>query len=579
VDSTFFSPSRPLRSAFGFTALIAAVAPLFSSCASAPSAESAALSAAAPCVTAADCLVSTDPCSSVACRAGACVSEPAPPGPIAILQDAPGDCRRAECDGAGKIVLRPHTTDIPADDGNLCTGATCLDGQPAHRPVAPGTSCGKGGACNARGACGECAPNAKRCGDGASQTCSDEGTWVTVAECTLCRNNACVDVADLALGDGHACLRLGDGTVTCWGENTREQAGRSAPGSAFSDVLGPRSETKDQGPALIKGIIGARQLAVGGEHACAILGDGSLKCWGYNDYGQLGDGTNQRRLDAVPVKLPGKITGIAAGGHHTCAILESGAVRCWGRNEDGQLGDGTVTRAPPVDGLGGILGVASTAGPETVPGLAGTTALRSNGDQSCGLVEEGKVRCWGRPFRFDEYYLNAMQNAAREGRSRPVTPRGLRNATALALGDAHSCALLADKTVACWGHNGSGQIGNASVKDEARAPVPVTGLADVVEIAAGSQHTCARLGDGTVRCWGSNSSGQLGDGSDDEKTAPVSPQGLSGVVQLIASGERTCARLAGASASFVCWGSPHFGLFGKEAHDPALKPTRLSIMP
>jgi alpha-tubulin suppressor-like RCC1 family protein len=149
----------------------------------------------------------------------------------------------------------------------------------------------------------------------------------------------------------HSCASRGDGAVRCWGGG---------------DEL-----------AEVEALRGARFVSIGGEHTCAIVDD-ALRCFGDNDYGQLGDATTERRADPVPVSLPGPVANVAAGEWHTCA-LASGAVYCWGRNRYGQLGDGTTTErhapGPAVD-------------------IAGALAITGGEEHTCAWTDSG-LSCWG----------------------------------------------------------------------------------------------------------------------------------------------------------------------------------------
>ena len=201
----------------------------------------------------------------------------------------------------------------------------------------------------------------------------------------------------------------------------------------------------------------------------ALTGLGVVKCWGNNDYGQIGDNTTIHRVTPVEVLHLTGATALAAGFFHSCAVTGAGGVACWGGNLNGQLGDGTViNRKTPV----------------AVVGLGDVTAVAANGRHSCALTKEGGVRCWGYGPR------GQLGHGSFTGSLTPVIVNGLAGATAVVAGEDHSCALLKSGTVKCWGFNAFGQLGNGNTQSAA-SPVDVRDLTGVVALAAGRDHTCA----------------------------------------------------------------------------------------
>src|SRR5213596_3739346 len=305
----------------------------------------------------------------------------------------------------------------------------------------------------------------------------------------------------VAAGGLHTCMRLPDGTVQCWGRNYSGQLGN-----------GDGSLTSSSVPVTARGLTTATSVVTGDSHTCALLGDGTVQCWGVGDSGQRGDGTFNN-ISSVPVAVVGmdgaghltNAGAVAARGYHSCALLGDGTVWCWGRNQDGQLGNGIPLPAPP-----GTQCPSSwcSSTPVRASGITGAAAVIAGGYHTCAvLMPDRTVQCWGRN---DDGQLG---DGTRTSSSTPVPVGGLTGAAAVTGGFYHTCALLGDGTVQCWGQNYEGQLGNGLVGGVSTTPALVAGLANVSAVSGGYRHTCALLRDGTVQCWGRNVEGQLGDGT------------------------------------------------------------------
>lgn len=239
-------------------------------------------------------------------------------------------------------------------------------------------------------------------------------------------------------------------------------------------------------------------------------------------FSSFAQATPSQQADPSDPGEPLSFVQVAAGEEHACGLTDTGGVYCWGDNGNSQLGEGydfDSAFAVPVAGLD-----------------SGVTQLAAGGFTTCALLEDGSVQCWPQDWEPDAY-----------------TPQGLESdVTALAGGRWHFCAMVGGE-VLCWGNNGDGQLGDGTT-DEQAEPTPVQGLAGTPSaVDAGDDHTCAVLDDGAIQCWGSNSYGQLGDGGEESSVTPVSVQGLSGPAVAVAAGStHTCALLE--AGDVQCWG-------------------------
>jgi len=296
-------------------------------------------------------------------------------------------------------------------------------------------------------------------------------------------------------------------------------------------------------------------VSAGSTHTCATTTSGQALCWGYNGMGQLGlgigglDSAVPRRARPSPVVgLPGEIAAVGSGGFHQCAVTADGGLFCWGNNWYGQLGDGTS----------GYEGTSPNfrPSPDPVVGLgSGVVALSAGYLHTCALTTNGGVKCWG-------LHLHEEDN---EAQATPLDVPGLDGGVvAIAAGGLHTCAVL-HAGVKCWGYNEYGQLGvDPFDRDMSEMPVTVPGLGGGIKaIAGGAYHTCAVFADGTVKCWGENGYGQLGNGdlTYQDRSTPVDVVGLTEPATAVAaSGGHTCVILA--SHRVECWGSNLAGQLG-----------------
>lgn len=404
------------------------------------------------------------------------------------------------------------------------------------------TSSGSGGAATATGTtsgggqggvAGVCAPGETRCAGDAQETCDASGQWGPPAPCRIgCSGVACVLVTGMSLGDAHTCATLSDGTARCWGSSEYGQLGDGTSGSgAFRTTPGP-----------VPGLTAVTQIAAGNLHTCAALSDGSARCWGHNGFGKLGDGSFTQ--SAVPKDVVGiaNVAGLSLGHSHSCAWLSDGTAKCWGINQFGQLGNGGTT---------------DSATPVTVVGLSNAVSLSAGDRHNCALLADGTARCWG------DGYSGQLGDGSFGAGSQKLTPSPVpnyANVTQIEVGFYSSCGVQAGGALSCWGANLYGQVGDGTTADNPNVTL-VDGLAGVALIAPGFLHVCAVRDDGNVFCWGRGSSGELGTGAMPiSQTTPQPVLNLSGVAGVAGGGQHTCAWLP--DATVYCWGNNDYGQLG-----------------
>lgn len=372
-------------------------------------------------------------------------------------------------------------------------------------------------------------------------------------------------LARVLAGRAHTCALTGDGRVRCWGDNTYGQLGYGDSVNVGDSVLRLPYAAGDV--PLGEPV---KQLAVGDDHTCALTLAGAVYCWGKNHFGQLGYGTTQNLGDSEPVlsfgyvSLDGLATRIAAGGDHTCAIVNSasmsGGLRCWGRNDAGQLGVGDTFALGDDEEVFGL---------SDIP-LGGPVAdVVLGGSHTCALLQSGAVRCWGENAYGrlgyghtqrlgDDETLDELTDVAMPG---PVRK--------LVAGEAHTCALFENGGVRCWGQGNYGALGHGSTShwgDSAnKTPATAADIAtggQVVDIAAGAQHTCALLTSSEVTCWGAGSAGRLGYGNVSNRNTPGPglDLGQSNAFQIAAGGVHTC--VIDNAGAVRCWGEGGAGRLG-----------------
>ncbi len=535
---------------------------------------------------------------------GACVGAVVP-----AVEDCEGADLDDDCDGKSN----EEGPSCACGDGFVSTGEECDDGNPASTDactvLCKNATCGDGFTHEGSEECDDgnasladsCLPTCEQnpCGDGVldpmTEEC-DDGGYITGDKCDpLCKGE---QILRVTLGHHASCALLHDGRVKCWGLNQFGELG-------LGDVQNRGDQAGEMGdslPAVELGSSAAVALSSGSVHACAVFAAGNLKCWGNNENGRLGLGDSKNRGDepnemgsALPFVELGAgqhVVSLAVGGSHSCALLDGGSVKCWGSNLLGELGLGNTTArgdnaGEMGDSLPGVdLGTSKTA-----------VAIAAGGSHTCTILGDGSVKCWGRNGH-GQLGLGSIENVGdalgEMGDSLPAIDLGAgKTAVGLAAGDLHTCALLNDGSVKCWGGNSGGRLGIGDTQNRGDEPGEMgDALATVAlgtgktaqAIAAGGFHTCALLNDGVVKCWGRAMGGNLGlgdaqnrgdvPGEMGDNLPAVDVGGGKKAVAIDTGTEHTCALLE--DRSLKCWGRNSSGALGQgDATDRGDEPNEM----
>ena len=355
----------------------------------------------------------------------------------------------------------------------------------------------------------------------------------------------------VAAGYGHSCALIKDGTIRCWGFNQDGQLGNGDPSI---DGTAEIYETK---PVQVRGVTQAVSVATGAYHTCAVLASGTVQCWGYNGDGRLGNGASGGRstTPTAVVGMPAGATAVAvvAGNYHTCALLSDKTVKCWGDNSYDQLGCGSSTLP------GSTVPVTVVTNASTLSPLTNVTTLALTNDHACAIQSGGSLYCWG------DNLWGQLGNGVADSTTVAVRA-GTVQAVAVGTGGTHTCVVGSPTTgspfnVQCWGSDSYGKLGDNG-STEIHTPVNARVSANASTIALGTDHSCAVLVNPnlTVECWGDNSYGQLGNGNTGTSRVPVGVLSLS-QAKLLSGGEgHTCAVVG--SGAVYCWGSNWYGQLG-----------------
>jgi alpha-tubulin suppressor-like RCC1 family protein len=322
---------------------------------------------------------------------------------------------------------------------------------------------------------------------------------------------------------GVSCALRSGGTLECWGVN------------AYGLISRKGLANRVLRPTPITGIAGVKTVDFGANDACVILTGGTVKCWGNDTFGQLGDGRDatvrvSSSVNTPPVLVRGVTNAVAISVHGVaggCALISGGTVKCWGENAFGNLGDGTVK---------------NSATPVTVKGISNARAIGVGYETSCAVLAGGAVECWGGTDRTGKPTAT------------PVAIGGVTGAVAVSVGGTTTCVLLGDGGVSCWGDNGIGELGNGTNVFRSDTPTLVSGISNAKGISGGgtANTTCALLAGGTVKCWGQILGSNIVGGKIPHTSTPVMVKGINNAIGLSTGNAGSCALLA--NRQVKCWG-------------------------
>jgi len=361
-----------------------------------------------------------------------------------------------------------------------------------------------------------------------------DNTYGQLGDGTTIQRNSPVAVPGLtgvvavSAGGGWTVALKSDGTVWTWGVNNYGQLGNgTATGSAANST-----------PMKVPGISGAVNVSAGGYHTVALKSDGTVWVWGWNLYGELGDGTTIQRNSPVVVPGLAGVTSVSAGDIHTLALKSDGTIWAWGDNSWGDLGDASMTQQNS---------------PVLVQGLTGASSVVSGWRHTVALKSDGTIWSWGANT------YGQLGNGSTTSSATPVQARAV--TLAVSAGSSHTVALKSDGTAWAWGDNSQGQLGDGTITQR-NSPAVVQGLANVVAISTHSDafHTVALKSDGSVWAWGGNALGQLGDGTTTQRNTAVAVQGLTNVISVSVGAKHSAALKS--DGTVWAWGDNAYGELG-----------------
>jgi len=289
-------------------------------------------------------------------------------------------------------------------------------------------------------------------------------------------------------GVRHTCGVTETGEAYCWGWNEHGQ-------------LGDGTTTSHYTPTKVATSLQLASIAAGGVHTCGLTDTGEAYCWGKNRFGRLGDGTTTNHHTPTKVATSLQFASVTAGVSHTCGVTEAGEAYCWGWNQYGQIGDGTITYG--------------RHSPTKVATSLRFTSVAAGHYHTCGVTETGEAYCWG-----DNRYGELGDGTIRTRRKTPTRVATSLQFASVATGKRHTCGVTEAGEAYCWGRNELGQLGDGTTSIRL-TPIPVATSLQFASVITGYYHTCGHTDTGEIYCWGENGRGQLGDGTTTNRQSPT----------------------------------------------------------
>jgi alpha-tubulin suppressor-like RCC1 family protein len=354
----------------------------------------------------------------------------------------------------------------------------------------------------------------------------------------------------MSAGGGHACSVTPDNLAYCWGANNAGQLGNGT--NTGPETCGRFEFPCSTRPVAVAGGLRFRMVSAGDGHTCGVTTSSEAYCWGAT--GPLGEGSDFSGSIPTPVAVAGglQFSHVAAGSGHTCGVTTDNLAYCWGGNGSAQLGDGTTT---------------NHLTPSAVTGGLRFSRLDAGGGHNCARTLSDNVYCWG--LNISGQLGNGTrgpENCKLRNPSCSTIPRrvlGIRfRLRQVSAGGTHTCGLKG-KLAYCWGRNAEGQLGDGTNSGHLE-PVAVSDARQFRDVSAGRSHTCAVNPLNVTFCWGDNSIGQLGDNTTNPRVVPVRVVGGLRFSQVSAGSTFTC----GVSTENLayCWGNNGSGMLGDGTH-------------